>query len=142
MRKVISLLIRICISAGVLLFLFSSVDTNKIIQAVSGIDKPILILVFLLFILIYFMAFLRWRTLLVGLGLDLPGFLIFRSFCIGYFSKLFLYCLEKRYFAGDDRFFPGDAIHQYPGSAEIIVAIIRQTHVVKAINALSIIGTA
>ena len=72
MRKIISLLIRICISTGVLFFLFKRVDVNKIIQAISGANKPILTLVLLLIFLIYFIGFLRWKMLLTGLGLNLP----------------------------------------------------------------------
>ncbi len=89
MRKIISLLIRISISVGILLFLFKRVDLNKIIQIISHINKPILILVFLLIMLIYFIGFLRWKMLLIGLGLNLPRSLILKSFCLGYFSNLF-----------------------------------------------------
>jgi uncharacterized protein (TIRG00374 family) len=89
MRKAISLLIRICISAGILFFLLKCVDTENIIQSALHINKPILILVLLLTLLIYFVGFLRWRMLLVGLGLSVSWFLIFRSFCIGYFFNLF-----------------------------------------------------
>ena len=89
MRKIISLLIRICISTGVLFFLFKRVDVNKIIQAISGANKPILTLVLLLIFLIYFIGFLRWKMLLTGLGLNLPQSLILKSFCLGTFSNLF-----------------------------------------------------
>jgi len=89
MRKLISLLIRMCISAGILFFLLKRVEMNKIIDAVLHINKPILIQVFLLYLLIYFVGFLRWKMLLIGLGLNVSNFLIFRSFCIGYFANLF-----------------------------------------------------
>ncbi|MFC1658817.1 lysylphosphatidylglycerol synthase transmembrane domain-containing protein [Candidatus Omnitrophota bacterium] len=89
MRRVTSLLVRICISAGILLFLFNRVDKTKISQAAAGIDKAILLLVFLLFFLVYFIGYLRWKTLISGMGLNVPLFIIFRSFCIGIFSNLF-----------------------------------------------------
>jgi uncharacterized protein (TIRG00374 family) len=62
---------------------------DKIIDVVLHINKPILILVFLLYLFTYVLGFLRWRMLLIGLGLNLSNFLIFRSFCIGYFANLF-----------------------------------------------------
>jgi len=89
MHKVISFLIRICISAGILFFLLKSVDIDNIIESVLHINKSILSLVLLLILLIYFIGFLRWRMLLTGLGLSVSWFLIFRSFCIGYFFNLF-----------------------------------------------------
>ena len=89
MRKTISILIRVGISAGILFFLSKQVDLDKIFQIASGINKPILIFAFLLIVIIYVVAFFRWKMLLTGLGLDLDLFLIFRSFCLGSFSNLF-----------------------------------------------------
>ena len=89
MRKVASVLIRVSISAGILFFLLKLVEVGKVIQTVSHANKPILILAFLMILCIYFLGFLRWRILLFGLGLDVSNFLIFRSYCIGYFFNLF-----------------------------------------------------
>ena len=89
MRKIISLIIRIIISAVILFLIFKQVDLGKIIQIVYRINKSYLFFVFLLTLLIYFIGFLRWKMLLIGLGLSLDSFLIFKAFCIGYFSNLF-----------------------------------------------------
>ena len=89
MHRIISLLIRICISLGVLLFLFKRVELNRIIQIISNSNKSILISVLLLILLSYVIGFLRWKMLLTGLGLNLSAFIIFKSFCIGFFSNLF-----------------------------------------------------
>ena len=89
MRKIVSLFIRICISVGILLFLFKRVDLSKIIQNISQANKPILTSVLLLIFLCYFIGFLRWKILLTGLGLNLATSLIFKSFCLGLFSNLF-----------------------------------------------------
>jgi len=89
MRRLFSFFIRICISAGVLYYLLKQVDLNKIIQITSSANKSLLPFVLLLFFAIYFTAMMRWRILLVGLGFDLPLFLIFKSYCLGNFSNLF-----------------------------------------------------
>ncbi|MFH1578195.1 MAG: lysylphosphatidylglycerol synthase transmembrane domain-containing protein [Candidatus Omnitrophota bacterium] len=89
MRKIISFFVRIAISIGALLFLFKQVDFYKIMQAVENINKPIFVFAFLLALFASMLCFFRWRMILLGLGLKISTFLIFRSFCIGYFSNLF-----------------------------------------------------
>ena len=89
MRKIISLLIRISISAAILFFLFKQVDVNKAIQIASLVNKPILMVVLLLVLLVYVIGFLRWKMLLMGLGFNLTPFLVFRAYCLGVFSNLF-----------------------------------------------------
>jgi hypothetical protein len=88
-KKILSFLVRVCISAGVLLFLFQRVDITRILQAVYKSNKPILIFAAVLISFGYIIGFFRWRMLLKELNLNLPRPLIFRSFCIGFFSNLF-----------------------------------------------------
>ncbi len=89
MRKTVFLLIRIIISIGILSFLLRQIDLNKLIGIVSHAQITSLILAFLLALLMYAIWFLRWEMLLAGLGLNLPFSLIFKSFCLGFFSNLF-----------------------------------------------------
>ena len=89
MRKIISFIIRISISIGILVFLFEQVDLIKIIQIISLSKKAILTSACLLILLNYVFAFLRWKMLLFGLGLNFAQSFIFKSFCIGYFFNLF-----------------------------------------------------
>lgn len=85
----ISFFIRICVSAGVLYYLLKQVDLNKVIQIASSANRPVLLLVLLLFLVIYLTAMMRWRMLLIGLGLNLTTSLIFKSYCLGTFFNLF-----------------------------------------------------
>jgi hypothetical protein len=89
MRKIISLLLRIIISVGILIILIKRIDLSKLIRIVSGADISKIILALLLALLIYFIWFLRWRMLLIGLELNLPQPSIFKSFCLGLFANLF-----------------------------------------------------
>lgn len=89
-RRQYTILIRVCISAGILFFLFQRVDLGKIIQVIHNINKPILIFVYVLVLSSYIIGFFRWRMLLIGVGLNLTNLEIFQSFCIGFFSNLFL----------------------------------------------------
>ncbi len=89
MRRVVIFLIRIGISAGILCFLFGQVEIGKITEVISHSAKSMLLFALALFVLISFILFLRWRMLLMGLGLNLPRSLIFKSFCLGFFSNLF-----------------------------------------------------
>lgn len=89
MKKTISILVRAIISAAILLFLFKQVDLGRIIQIISGVNKPILIAVLLLVLACYAIGFLRWRMLIAGLGLNLSSSLIFKPYCLGFFSNLF-----------------------------------------------------
>lgn len=88
MRKIGSLLIRISISVCILFFLLKQIDLNKLIEIFSCANKTILTLTLLIFLLIHTILFFRWRMLLIGLELNLPPILIFRSFCLGLLSNL------------------------------------------------------
>jgi len=88
-KKILSFLVRVGISAGILIFLFRRIDLERIIGVLAGINKPVLILASLLILSAYIIGFFRWKILLEGVDLNLSRSLILRSFCIGFFSNLF-----------------------------------------------------
>lgn len=89
MKKILSFLARVGISAGILIFLFRRIGLERIIEVLAGINKPVLILASLLILFAYIIGFFRWKMLLEGADLNLSRSLILRSFCIGFFSNLF-----------------------------------------------------
>lgn len=89
MNKIISLLVRISISALLLIFLFKRFSFSSVIEAASGANKLILSFTFLLGFLPYILGLFRWQMLLRSLGLNLQLSRTIKSLCAGLFFNLF-----------------------------------------------------
>lgn len=89
-KKTVILLIRIAVSAVLLLFLFRNIDGQMLSRSVAGANLGMLATALLIFVAIDILCFVRWRILLSAAGVVFPVSRIFRAFCGGIFFSLFL----------------------------------------------------
>lgn len=71
-KKLFLVLLRVCISILLLIFLFSRVDRATLFGVIKGADKPLLFLGLVIFFFNYFFCFLRWAMLLKVVDIRLP----------------------------------------------------------------------
>ena len=90
LKKIINILLRFGVSAGLLFFLFRKIDLKAFVQIIKRADFTLILLSFFVFCLIYALCFLRWHKLLRALGVDLPIRPIFSSFMGGVFFNAVL----------------------------------------------------
>ncbi|MFA4889004.1 MAG: lysylphosphatidylglycerol synthase transmembrane domain-containing protein [Candidatus Omnitrophota bacterium] len=90
LKKILSVLLRIGISAALLIFLFQKVDRKSLLEVIKGADKPLLLFSFLIFCLTYIFGLLRWEMLLKAVNIRLPFRRIIISYSGGIFFSLFL----------------------------------------------------
>jgi uncharacterized protein (TIRG00374 family) len=89
-KKFFSILLRIILSAALLVFLFRQVDERSLLEVIKGVNKPLLLLAFLVFFASYGLCVLRWRMLLKAVKIKLPWSRIITSYSGGIFFSLFL----------------------------------------------------
>ncbi|MDD4908226.1 MAG: lysylphosphatidylglycerol synthase transmembrane domain-containing protein [Candidatus Omnitrophica bacterium] len=90
LKKILSILARISISALLLYFLFRQVDSKSIWDIIKGADWALLFLGFLINALSYLLGVYRWKMYLDGAGVRLPFKRVLISFSGGPFFNLFL----------------------------------------------------
>jgi len=90
LKKILSILARISISALLLYFLFRQVDSKSIWDIIKGADWALLFLGFLINALSYLLGVYRWKMYLDGAGVRLPFKRVLISFSGGLFFNLFL----------------------------------------------------
>ena len=71
-KKLSLLLLRVCISILLLIFLFSRVDRATLLGVIKGADMPLLFLGLVIFFFNYLFCFLRWAMLLKVVDIRLP----------------------------------------------------------------------
>jgi hypothetical protein len=91
-KKVLGFLLRVSISAILLavLFSFKQVDVHGLINEIKSADKAFLLLAFFIFLLMYFLGFLRWQMLLRAVKVNIPLKRVIKSCAGGLFFSLFL----------------------------------------------------
>ncbi|MDD5668757.1 MAG: lysylphosphatidylglycerol synthase transmembrane domain-containing protein [Candidatus Omnitrophica bacterium] len=89
-KKIVLIILRISISIGVLIFLFTKVDIHSIAAVLSKMNKPYVFLAFIVYFLTYLFAFYRWKAIIDGVKIPLKSRQIFLSFAGGMFFNLFL----------------------------------------------------
>ncbi|MFA5411252.1 MAG: lysylphosphatidylglycerol synthase transmembrane domain-containing protein [Candidatus Omnitrophota bacterium] len=90
LKRILSILLRIIVSALLLIFLFRMVDRKAMLDIIKNADMPFLFLAFFVFFLIYLLCLFRWEMLLKAARIQLPLKRIIISFCGGIFFNLFL----------------------------------------------------
>ncbi|MDO8662493.1 MAG: lysylphosphatidylglycerol synthase transmembrane domain-containing protein [Candidatus Omnitrophota bacterium] len=91
-RKIAILLLRITISAALLVFLFkvNKIDIHALGADIKSADKALLLTGFIIFFLVYILGFLRWRMLLEAARIDIPIKRLITSFSGGIFFSIVL----------------------------------------------------
>lgn len=90
MRKILSIIIKICISLVLLVFLFSRIDLKKTLFYIRTADPLYFVCAILLFVLLNIMAIARWMVLLRVYKKDLSLWRAFAASCGGLFFNVFL----------------------------------------------------
>ncbi|HOW35698.1 MAG TPA: lysylphosphatidylglycerol synthase transmembrane domain-containing protein [Candidatus Omnitrophota bacterium] len=90
LKNVLSLLLRIGLSVLLLAYLFSKIDTSKMLDAVKNADLRYFFAAMFIFIAINFLLLFRWTVFIRALGLTVPFKSIANCFFIGLFFNLFL----------------------------------------------------
>jgi uncharacterized protein (TIRG00374 family) len=89
-KKIFSIFLRVGISIVILAFLFRQVDEKVLFGIIRNANKPLLVLAFLIFGLIYVLCLWRWKMLLEAVKIRLPLKRIIISFAGGIFFNMFL----------------------------------------------------
>jgi uncharacterized protein (TIRG00374 family) len=89
-KKLLSFLLRLGLSAVLLAWLFSQVNWKDIIIAVRQADPALLCAAFALSLFLQFLVLLRWMFFMKALGLTATFWQVCRYFFIGLFGNLFL----------------------------------------------------
>ena len=89
-KNIISFLARIILSAALLAWLFSKIDTAQMISILKTADLMFIGLALFIFLLINLVILLRWYVLIKALDLKVSFFDVVRNFFIGLFCNLFL----------------------------------------------------
>ncbi len=91
-KQILSLLLRVIISAALLFILFhvKKIDLHSIFGYIRSCNKALLLAAGFIFILNYMLGFVRWMMLLKAINIQLPIKRVFISFCGGIFFNLFL----------------------------------------------------
>jgi hypothetical protein len=89
-KKIFSILLRVGISILLLIFLFRQADDKSLFEVIRNVNKPLLFLGFLVFLLSYVLGLLRWVMLLKAVNIHLPIKRVLTSFSGGIFFSLFL----------------------------------------------------
>jgi len=92
MKKTLLWILKLCISIGILWYVFSRPDISphKIVEHIKSIELSRLLMAIGLYIIIIFIACLRWQELLKGQGIYLPFLKTLELNFIGLFFNTFM----------------------------------------------------
>jgi uncharacterized protein (TIRG00374 family) len=90
LKKILSVLLRIVLSILLLVFLFKQVDERSLLEVIKNVNKPLLLLAFIIYSLVYVLGLLRWYKLIKAVNIRIPLGRLVSSFCGGAFFSLFL----------------------------------------------------
>ena len=88
-KNLVSILLRIGLSAALLSYLFSKIDIPKTIDVLKNADYIYILYGLIIFFLINIMILIRWNIYIRALGLKVPLKSVINCFFIGLF-----YCIE------------------------------------------------
>lgn len=89
-KNPLSLLIRIALSFGLLVWVFGKIDLQHTLEVVRGADMGYLAWAFIVFFVINIVILFRWKVFVAALNLDTPFWNMIQWFYIGIFCNLFL----------------------------------------------------
>ena len=92
LKKILSFILRVCISVVLLvvLFCFKKINLHDLIYDIKSTDKLLLLLAFAIFFIPYFLGLIRWHMLLKASKVNIPFNRIATSYAGGVFFSLFL----------------------------------------------------
>jgi len=91
MKEMLSFLMRMTLSAGLLWWLFSRMQNKEtLVRLIVSADLRYVVLALVPFGMIHYLLLLRWRVLMSALGLRVPWLNLMRFFFLGLFGNLFL----------------------------------------------------
>ncbi len=90
LKGFVSFFLRFGISAALLAFLFSRIDTAETLRLLTDARMEYVGYALLIFIVIHLVLIVRWMVVIRGLDLDIPLVNVIRFFFIGLFGNLFL----------------------------------------------------
>ena len=92
MKKTLFWILKLCISIGILWYVFSRPDisVHKIVEHIKNIELSRLLIAIVLYIVIVFISCLRWQELLKGQDIRLPFFKTLELNFIGLFFNTFM----------------------------------------------------
>ncbi|MFH1655846.1 MAG: lysylphosphatidylglycerol synthase transmembrane domain-containing protein [Candidatus Omnitrophota bacterium] len=83
-------LLKISITLGLLFFLFTKIDINKMISIIKEIDLFYFSIAIILFVFNYYLGIVRWHVLLRGIGTRIPFSRVALSYLMGLAVNLFV----------------------------------------------------
>lgn len=90
LKKIFAIFFRVAISLVILFFLFKNIDEKSLVQIIKNVDKPLILLSFLVFFCAYVLGLFRWVMLLHAVNIRLPLKRVVTSYASGIFFSLFL----------------------------------------------------
>ncbi len=90
LKNLLSFLLRLGVSVGLLAWLFSRMDLKKMWETLRGADAGYMMAAAVIFIAINFMLLWRWNIFIKAMGLNVRTDSVTRWFFIGLFCNLFL----------------------------------------------------
>ena len=88
-KKIISICFRVLLSILLLVFLFKQVDERSLFAVIKNVNKPLLLLAFIVYFFVYVLGLLRWYKLIKAVNISIPLGRLISSFCGGAFFSLF-----------------------------------------------------
>ncbi len=89
-KKILKMLLRLGISAALLIFLFRQIDRVSLFGIIKNIDKPVLFCAFFVLFFSYLLCYFRWEMLLNAVHAKISPRKIITSYAGGVFFNLFL----------------------------------------------------
>lgn len=89
-KNILSVFLRFGLSAILLSYLYFKIDIDKTVQVVKQADIKFILYALAIFLIIHVFILIRWRILIMALGLKVSVFTMVRYFFIGLFGNLFL----------------------------------------------------
>lgn len=120
MKKLSLFLLRISITAGLLIFLFSRMDIKAVIAVFRAVDPLYLSMAFLSFLFLNFLIALRWYVLLKGLSIKVS---LSRA-GVSYLSSLFINLLLPSTIGGDTARTIDIARHSRSHSSGVLATVV------------------
>jgi uncharacterized protein (TIRG00374 family) len=90
MKKISSLILKISITAALLIFLFRKIDFKALLEAIRHADRQMMAAALGVFFLLNILGLLRWNLLLKGLGIRVRLHRLFLSYLSSLFFNLVL----------------------------------------------------
>ncbi|MFH1202038.1 MAG: lysylphosphatidylglycerol synthase transmembrane domain-containing protein [Candidatus Omnitrophota bacterium] len=90
MKKIFGILLRIVISASIILFLLRRIELPLMLKIIRGLDLKLFIWANLLFLSLYVLGVYRWQMLIRAFNLKPPISRVITAYCGGLFFNTFL----------------------------------------------------